>query len=216
MSNDFIPDNDDGGGRAGKDRYVNVKDWKEVTKDGQKMKIFRARIISRKSQGWEVWSTDDKPHRGRTKDDIAHLPLRDDKFNHGQKEQPKEVIAYLVLDIEADTEKLFPIHQWGIRKGLASEMTEWGVPQSGEVFDYDFLFIQRKDKGKTVYEVKVADAAKGTAKYALKPEQVERIAALKAAGLNLDAYWDGGDPFPSAPAASDSGANAGSSDDLPF
>ena len=215
MSNDFIPDNGEGGERSSKDRYVNTKDWPEYVKDGQKFKAFRARIISRKSVGWEIWGADDKPHRGRTESDLANIPRRDNKFEPGEKEKPREVVAYLVLDIDADTEKLLPIHQWGIRKGLASEMAEWGVPSSGEVFDYDFLFIQRKDKGKVVYEVKVADAAKGTAKYALQPEQLERIAALKAAGLNLDAYWDGGDPFPSATSSGDAAGSVDSSD-LPF
>lgn len=209
MEDDFIPKDEQ---RSSADRWVRTKDWPEAKVDGQKVNYFRARLISKITAGYEVWGDDGKPYRAKTKAGLSHIkPRQDGKFG---PDKVNEIWAGLFLDVDADVEKVWTFSLWGVKSGLRSAIAEWGKPEDGTIFPYDFVFQKGQEKGKTVYSVKVADASKGTARYALKPEQVERINALFAAGFDLESIFDGGDPFPQA---ADGGASSvPDSGDLPF
>lgn len=210
MSDQWIPDDEPK--RSGKERWVRPKEWKEVKKDGQTMKVWRSRLVSRISKGYEVWDVDGKPHRSKTEAGLAHVqPRQDGKYG---PDKVKEVWAALFWDVEAGTEKCFTFSQWGIKSGLREQITEWGTPDSGTVFDYDFVFVLATVNGKPGYKVHVADAAKGTARHPLPQEAQDSIAALYAAGFNLEALWEGGDPFPASGAATGGGVENDS--DVPF
>lgn len=211
MGNEWVPEDEQ---RSGAERWVRPKDWMEARVDGQKVQLFRARLISSITKGYEVWGTDGKPHRAKTAEALSGVePRADGKYG---PDKVKEIWAGLFLDVDGDIEKCWTFSLWGVKSGLRSAISEWGAPESGTVFPYDFVFVKGTDKGKTVYSVRVADAAKGTARYDLRPDQLERINGLYAAGFDLEAIFAGGDPFPSSTAASDSGGNVGADDSLPF
>lgn len=214
MSDGWVPEDE---GRSNLDRYVKPKDWKEAKLDGQKVNMWRARLASRIVKMWEVWDEDSKPHRATTKAALSHItPRQEGKFG---PDKVKEVWAALFLDIEADREVVWTITQFGVMSGLREQIAEWGTPAEGVIFDYDFVFVKGQSKGKTVYSVRVADASKGTARYALTPEQVSRINALYADGFDLNKLAENGDPFPEAHSGADSaggGADGQGGGDLPF
>lgn len=210
MSEGWVPEDE---GRNSLERYVKPKDWKEAKLDGQKVNVWRARLASRIVKMWEVWDEDNKPHRARTKAELSHItPRQEGKFG---PDKVKEVWAALFLDIEGDREVVWTITQFGVMSGLREQIAEWGTPANGVIFDYDFVFVKGQAKGKTVYSVRVADASKGTARYALKQEQVERINALYADGFDLNKLADNGDPFPEA-AGGGGAADSQAGGDLPF
>ena len=194
--------------RSSSDRWVNPKKWEEVTEDKKPVKRFRFRVLTPVSVGWEVWGTDDKPHRAKTKAELASVELRDDRFNPGKKEQPKETWAVGVVDVDAQMVKVWTFALATVKNAFRSVTAEWGSP-----FDYDLVCKQGKaSDGKTVYSLTVHPSGKTP----LAGAGADEWAAMKAAGFDLEAVWTGGDPFPSAPAASDSGGNVGAAGDLPF
>lgn len=209
MSDGWVPEDE---GRSSADRYVKPANWKEARIEGQAVQLWRARLASRIVRLWEVWDEDNKPHRAATKGELSHIkPRQEGKFG---PDKVKEIWAALFLDVDADREVVWTISQWGVMSGLKEQIAEWGTPAEGVIFDYDFVFVKGKAKGKTVYSVRVADASKGTARYPLTPEQVDRINALYSDGFDLEKLKTGGDPFPSA-GASNAPAPAGD-DDVPF
>lgn len=204
--NEWAPEEAD---RSSGDRWVNPKKWPDVKEDGKTIKRFRFRVLSPVSTGVEWWGEDGKPGRAKDRSLVPHgTKFQPSKFNPGKFETPKDIWAFVVLDVDADTEKVWTVTQATIRNALKAVTAEWGSP-----FDYDLVCKQGKaSDGKIAYSMTVHPSGKAP----LGEAQAARWNALKAAGFDLEALWTGGDPFPSAPAASDSGANAGSSDDLPF
>ena len=185
-------------------RWVNPKDWEEVTEDKKPVKRFRFRVLSSVSTGAEVWGDDGKPYRAKTAKELSGIkPRQDGKFG---PDKVKDVWAFVVLDVDADTEKVWTVHQATVRNALKSVTAEWGDP-----FGYDLVCKQGKSSdGKTIYSM----TAHPSGKVPLGPAQAERWAALKAAGFDLEALWTGGDPFPSSGASGGGAADASS--DIPF
>lgn len=202
--------------RSSSDRWVNPKKWGEVTRDKKTVKEWRGRILSSPvSVGYEVWGDDGKPHRSKTKAGLANItPRQDGKFG---PDKIKLNWAIALGDIATDAVVVWTISQVSIQDALRGIVAKWGSPEAkNEPFGYDILVTQYKKDGKTFYAMEVPGAENGTARYACPPAIAAEWNALKAAGFDLEALWSGGDPFPSAPAASDSGGNVGSNNDLPF
>ena len=202
--------------RSSSDRWVNPKKWTERAEKGRKFKSWRGRILSSPvSVGYEIWGEDGKPSRAKTAAGLAHIkPRQDGKFG---PDKIKRQWAIAFGDVEAGQVVVWTIHQKMIQDGLAEKVTKWGKPENAnEPFGYDVVVTQYVKDGKTLYSVDVPGAEDGTARYACPPAIEAEWTALKAAGFDLEALWTGGDPFPSAPAASGSGANVGTANDLPF
>ena len=210
MSEGWVPETDEG--RSSAERYVKPANWKEAKMDGQTVQVWRARLASRIVRLYEVWDEDNKPHRAKTKGELSHIkPRQEGKFG---PDKVKEVWAALFLDVDADRDVVWTISQWGVMSGLKEQIAEWGTPADGVIFDYDFVFVKGKAKGKTVYSVRVANASKGTARHPLKPEQVERINALYADGFDLNKLATGEDPFP--PSGAGNAPSPAGDDEVPF
>lgn len=189
------------------DRWVNPKKWEEVKEDGKVVKRFRFRVLTPVSTGLEGWTTENKPLRAKHEGGIPPgTAWQESRFNPGKQEKPKAAWAFAVLDVDADTEKVWVLTQATIKNAFKSVTAEWGSP-----FEYDLVCKQGKaSDGKTVYSLTVHPSGKCP----LKPEAAARWEQMKADGFDLEQVWCNGYPFPSA-GASNAPAPAGD-DEVPF
>lgn len=191
------------GGGGG--RFVQPKNWLEVKVGKQVVQQVRLRILGSPVAGLVGWTHDNKPLRAR---DAAGFPAgqrwRMGKDSKGQEreERPKEFWAMPVWEYgEAGSEsgvKVWEVPQAGIRDALRAL-----VPIKGAPTGYDVV-VQRSGKGfDTKYSVTALDSS---------PIPTEALVAwqqVQAAGFDLEALFDGGDPFspagPEAASVADSG-----------
>lgn len=212
MSESWAPEEE---ARSSADRHVRPKDWPEVSEGGSKFKKFRFRVLSSVSKGWSGWAENDgkpKPVRAKTENGFpAGIRWQENKFNKGKLDAPKEAWCFVVLDVDADTEKVWELTQFSIMKAFRSVVSEWGNPS-----EYDLVCKQGKSKdGKVEYTLTVHPSGKTP----LDPAKAARWHELLEAGFDIEKMWTGGDPFPkAAPAAHSDSGGTGShgNDDLPF
>jgi hypothetical protein len=179
-------------------RYVQPKNWMEVTEGSGKAKRvfqrFKCRVLGKAISGFTAWTADNKPVRFRAEKDIPadfNWRLKDDGPHKGKKELPKAFWAFPCWDYEAHEVKVWEVSQAGIREaiGALARNPEWGSP-----LGYD-LTIERSGKGlDTKYAVSPSP------KSAVDVEAAGAFNDLVAAGFDMERLFDGGDPF-SAPAA---------------
>ena len=190
-------------------RFVQAKNWLEVKEGGKLIQKFRCRILSKAVAGLVGWTADNKPIRAR---DMSMFPegqkWREEKDPAGKMkvQLPKEFWAMAVWDYEGgQTVKVWEVPQRGIRDAISAAVKDKGSP-----FGYD-LIVRRSGKGlDTTYTVSTADSAP------MPPEAAAEWAALQAAGFDLDALFDGGDPFPAAAPAAPAPTGDGGRPNLPF
>lgn len=140
------------------------------------------RILSPAITGWEYWTTDSKPIRSRTP--IVGVP-KDAKLADDGTFKPKHFWAFVVWNEKAQAIQILEVTQMTIQKFIQSttEDAEWG-----DYAGYDFKITRDGDGFDTEYTC----AAKPPK--AMKPEVSVALAKEK---INLDALFEGGDPFTS-------------------
>lgn len=150
--------------------YLNLKDYTQVT----------FRILGPAITGWEYWNTDNKPVRSRS--EFTEMP-QDIKTEPGK---PPKISFFWIMPVwNYDTEKVqvMEITQKTIRSAILEliDNKKWG-----DVKGYD-LTINKKGKGlETEYSVIPSPHSD------LPKEAVE---AFKESSINLEAMYEGGNPF---------------------
>lgn len=170
---DFLPQNYEAPASGG--RYLKLKNGKT-----------RIRIISRPIIGWETWTSENKPVRGRyTPEEYARLQnIPNPKVNNGQKQTCKHFWAMVVWNFATETIEVLEITQNSIQNAIKSysQSSDWGAPYS-----YD-LEIERTGEGlETEYAVLAMP------KSTFNKEAVYE--KLRESPVSLEKLFTGADPF---------------------
>ena len=172
MSN-FLPDNYEAPSSGG--HYLKLKGGKT-----------RIRIISKPILGWEAWTDENKPVRGKyTPDEYTRLQnIPNPKINAGQKQNPKHFWAVVVWNFAGESIEILQLTQNSIQNAIKaySQSPDWGAPYS-----YD-LEIEKSGEGLET-EYKVLAMPKST----FNKDSV--FALLKESPVMLDKLYTGDDPF---------------------
>lgn len=140
----------------------------------------RFRIMGKPIVGWEWWIDIED---GKRKPIRVH---KEDQINISEVPEPDKVKhfwAMVVWDYESKGFKILEITQKGIQKTITnlSRDKDWGSP-----FDYDIVVNKTGEKMETEYQTTP------------KPKKVldeTILKAYKALQVNLEALYDGEDPF---------------------
>ena len=160
-------------------------DYKVPSKADGYMKLQqgdnRLRIMGRPIIGYEYWL--DTPEGGRKPVRIRmneKVPM-----DIPEPEKVKHFWAMVVWDYEGKQFKILELTQKGIQKTITglSRDKDWGTP-----LNYDLVINKTGEKMETEYQV-VPKPAKGLDETILK--------AYKALEINLEALYEGKDPFTS-------------------
>lgn len=155
----------------------------KITKNSE----ARVRIVSPSPiLGWEYWTDDNKPRRLRERP--ATIPSDVRTSDDGSPEKLRHFWAMAVLDYADSTVKIWEVTQATIQRTIADLAgdEDWGHPSG-----YD-LKIKRDDAiGRTTYAV---------APVPHKPLSADAKRIVTETAVNLDALFDGGDPFLGQPA----------------
>ena len=160
----------------------------KITKNSE----ARVRIVSPSPiLGWEYWTDDNKPRRLRERPNTQPADVR--TGDDGNPEKLRHFWAMAVFDYADSVVKVWEVTQATIQRTIADLAgdEDWGHPAG-----YD-LKIKRDDQtGRTTYAV---------APVPHKPLSAEAKRIVAETSVNLDALFNGDDPFatkpPAAPAA---------------
>lgn len=134
------------------------------------------RILSSAVIGWMYWNTDDKPIRSRTPFEGTPYNIRLEK--NGQPERIKHFWAFLVWDYKSKSVKIMELTQKTLMAPIEAlvKNPKWGTPKG-----YD-ITITKKGEGLNT-------------EYSVVPEPHSESPILNVPAVNLDALFDGSDPF---------------------
>jgi len=135
----------------------------------------RIRILSRPIFGWEDWNVDKKPVRYK----MSEKPAK--PFDPAKP--MKHFWAFIVWNVNEEQIQIMQITQSTIRSSLESlsKDVDWGSP-----FEYDIKINKKGEKMETEYTVNPAPH---------KPVSVEILKAFKDRPIQLEALFEGLDPF---------------------
>lgn len=168
------------------------------------------RILSPAVTGWEYWNKDNKPVRSKKRWEIIPADI---KKENGQPTPIKHFWAFVVWNYQEQLIQILQITQSTIQGSIKT-----GVDlRQGNATNND-IGVERKGDGfDTEYTVQFADPS---------PVAPEIEEAYKAKKIDLEALFDGGDPFTSDTptkrgsepnlAPSDDSTGDLNTDDLPF
>lgn len=132
------------------------------------------RIVTKPIIGWLGWTNDNKPERRRAKDDFEGVDLKD-KIKH--------FWAFGVYDHNSKTVQVMELTQSTILSALTDlfKSPDWGSP-----FGYNITINKTGEGMETSYTVTPAP-----------PKELENSVQDKVVDtpLNLEALFEGGDPF---------------------
>lgn len=155
--------------------YLNMKDYDEVT----------FRILSPAIVGYEYWTTDNKPVRAR--EAFTELP-KDIKYvkNKEGLDVPSKINYFWIMQVwnySTNSIQVMEITQKTIRQPILDLINnkKWGSPNK-----YDLTIIKKGKGFDTEYSVIPSPHSD------LPKEAVE---AFEASSINLEAMYDGGNPF---------------------
>ena len=154
----------------------------------------KVRIIGQHIEGWLYWTADNHPRRLRERP--ATMP--DDIRVSVESEQPEQVRNFWAIPIynhAIGAVQIWEVTQVTIMRQLYNLATsEWGDPTA-----YD-LRVERSDAGRrTTYAVTAMPPG---------PLSAQAKAIVAAAPVNLQALFDGADPFASKATATTTAADA--------
>ncbi len=170
----------------------------------------RFRILSPAVTGYEYWTKDNKPMRSKVRWDFIPTDI---KLENGQPTAIKHFWAFVVWNYNENLIQILQITQSTIQSSIKA-----GVDlRKGNATNND-IGVERKGDGfDTEYTVQFADPS---------PVLPEIEEAYKAKKIDLEALFEGGDPFTSdTPTERGSDPNLGSKDvqtpdidvsDIPF
>lgn len=205
----FPPDVDTNAGG----KYLNIK-------KAQLGREVRFRILGEPINGYLAWGkkrdvqgAKDMPLRWRRGDKAPRGYTYQLDAQTGELRAPQQFVAFPVWDYVAKRVRVMELTQVSILKMLKAyaDSVDWGSPT-----EYDMGITRSDDQGKTSYSVQAKP------KLPLADEAANEWTAMKAAGFNLAALFDGKDPFPREAVADESpdpfedDAPFPSDDDIPF
>jgi hypothetical protein len=178
-SNAFLPD--DFEVKQSNSNYMKLQDGEN-----------KFRPLSSSIVGWEYWKADEngkeKPVRVRKGDSI---PMGDVS---GDPDKVRQFIAFVVFDYADERIKILSITQLTIQKQLKAlaQDKDWGSPIGAQGYD---IMITKSGKGLDT-------------EYSVNPKPKKTIdggiiQACSDMNINLQALFNGGDPFNSDPSASE-------------
>jgi hypothetical protein len=140
----------------------------------------RFRILGPAVTGYEYWNIENKPIRQRKQFDLIpeDIKLKDD----GTYSDIKHFWAFPVWNYQDNMVQILEITQASIQRGLKIKIDN----RDGNASNNDFIVTRTGTGFDTEYDVDVADPS---------PIPTDAVVALKAKPINLEALFDGGDPF---------------------
>ncbi len=139
----------------------------------------RFRILSSAVTGYEYWNVENKPVRSR---EAWKLVPPDIKINEDGSFRIAHFWAFVVWNYQENLIQILQITQATIQRAMKIKIDN----RKGDAKGYDFI-VTRTGKGLlTDYDIDVSEAS---------PLTPEIEAAYQAKSINLDALFDGGDPF---------------------
>lgn len=155
------------------------EDYEAPTTAGNYMKLLpgenKIRILSAPILGWEDWTLEKKPIRFRYKEKPSKSidPAR----------PVKHFWAMIVWNYKEERIQILQITQASIRNALQAlyENEDWGAP-----YFYDIKITKKGEKVETEYNVAPSPH---------KPVTEEIKSAFHSKPINLEALFDGADPF---------------------
>lgn len=160
-------------------------DYKVPSKADGYMKLQqgenRIRIMTQPILGWEWWVDDGERRAPRRVRQYQDIPA-------SEAEHAKHFWAMIVYSYEAKQFQILELTQKSIQRTIQSlsRDEDWGEPTG-----YDIVITKTGEKMETEYEVKPKPA---------KPLDEEIVQAFKKVSINLDALYEGSDPFATAEA----------------
>lgn len=139
------------------------------------------RALSKPIVGWIVWEEDEdenrKPVRTRLEEGEPDAPSDD------PKDKPKKFMTFAVIDRADDEVKILEITQQSVIKAIKALS---GNPDWGNPFTYDINVLKKGESKKTRYTVNPSPK---------KPLEKALVLAAQEKPVNLDALYDGEDPW---------------------
>lgn len=155
-------------------------DFMNFKKDGS----YKFRILANATIGYEYWNSDRKPVRSRTAYEEKPADLGTDR--DGNPEKIKHFWAFPVWNYKEERVQILEITQSTIQTAINDLyiMDDWGDPKG-----YDITVVRKEVDGFVKYAVQPSPH---------KPLPGDATKAYEARPLNLDALFDGGNPFEEA------------------
>lgn len=146
--------------------------------------VNKLRVLSNAVVGWEYWNRDGKPVRLREKPDELPEDVRRDPS--GKPEAIKHFWAFAVWNYKDERVQILEVTQTSIQGALEDLVlnADWGDPTG-----YDLTITKRGQKLDTKYTVQPSP-------HKAVPEDAHK--AYREARVNLEALFDGNDPFATA------------------
>jgi len=166
VSDDYISDDVVSSGRA---NYMKLD------------KTSKFRILTMPIIGWIVWNEDEEGNRKPVRSQINDEP---ENPTGEDKDKPKKFMAVVVLDYADNEVKILELTQQSVIKAIKAFAAnpDWGNP-----FTYDITVSKSGEGLKTKYNVQASPNK--------KPLSKELIKIALAKPCNLDALYDGADPW---------------------
>lgn len=142
----------------------------------------RFRVMSAPIFGWLYWSKDDKPVRLRD-NVLPKTPEDIRRDEEGKAERLRHFWAIAVWSYKESKLQILEITQTSIQ----TQMEElFGSEDWGNPMDYDLTVTKKGEKLLTEYTVQPSP---------VKPLTPEQLKAKTGMNINLEALYEGGDPF---------------------
>jgi hypothetical protein len=172
MTNNFLP-NDYSVPVSGASKYMRFEDGEN-----------RFRVLSSAIVGWEYWTEEDgKRHPVRVRNE-SDLP-NEVKNATESESRAKHFWAFVVYNVKAKDVQILEITQKSIMASVTAlvQSDDWGDPK-----EYDILVNRSGEKLETTYSVVPTPK---------KPLDEGVMQFYKDLHINLEALYDGSDPFES-------------------
>ena len=139
------------------------------------------RVLSKAIIGWMYWNVDGKPVRLR--EEPQHLPADIRMGKDGKSERVKHFWAFVVFNIDRKSVEILEITQSSIQESMLALINhpKWGSPEK-----YDITINRTGTSLDTSYNVMPSPASE-------LPEEAK--SEMSNPTINLDALYDGGNPF---------------------
>lgn len=139
------------------------------------------RILSSAIIGWEYWTTNNKPVRSRTKFEEQPADIRIEK--NGNVSKVKHFWSFIVWDYQDKAIKIMEITQQTIQTAIKAlvDNKKWGDPKG-----YDISITKKGDGLDTEYTTMPNP-------HSIVEDTIKDAFMQKT--INLEALYDGGDPF---------------------
>jgi hypothetical protein len=161
------------------------KDYEIPQGGGNYMRLQRGDnrfyVMSEAIVGYQYWNKDNRPVRQREK--FTEIP-QDIQYRDGKPTDIKHFWAFVVWNYGDSALQILEITQSSIQREMKIKIDN----RRGDVSKYDFIITKTGEGLGTEYSVDLVDH---------EPIEAEGNLKVLAQGINLEALFEGGDPFSS-------------------